>query len=115
MARTEIEVEHAPFQGTIQPTDQPADATNGMMFLNDGQTVFIVNNNSSSDVTVTVVSERDEAGRYQDQEIVINNNSRVFNLMRQFLWNQRASDIGKVYVDFSADTDVYVQCVKFQF
>lgn len=115
MARTEISVTEVPFQNAVLYSGTAADAANGMMFVNDGQSIAIVENGSGGDVTVGILAEADLAGRTVDFDYTMSDGERFFfGPYRPIWWNQRTGDdLGKVYVDFDVDTSVTIQVVKF--
>lgn len=115
MPRTSIAVQSVPFQKSSAITYTAADSTNGMMFDNDGYTVLLVKNGGASPINVTIRAVTDEAGRSVDEvRSVANGTDAVFGPYRPAWWNQRSTDLGKVYVDFSASASVNVAALKIQ-
>lgn len=117
MARTAIPVTQAPAQGGIANlTFTAADAVNGMMYDNDGLTVVVVKNTGAGACTVTARSVADEAGRTQDLALIVPITTGIGFIapLRRAWWNQRAADVGKVYLDFSTATGVSVAVLQLQ-
>lgn len=115
MPRTAIPITEVPFQGKLDNISfTAADATNQMMFDNDGSTVLVVKNTSGAAVTVTVLSVKDEAGRSGDLSISVPATTGLAFIgpLRQAWWNQTATDIGKVYVNFSSGTGVSIAALR---
>lgn len=110
MARTAIAVQEIQFLGSGAIAFTAADATNGMMFPNDGRTVLLIKNGGAGAITVTVTSVPDEYGRTGDLIIsVAAGEERIVGPLRPALFNQRSgADQGTVYVGFSAATSVTV-------
>ena len=117
MARTAIAVQEIAYLGSGAINFSAADATNGMMFPNDGRTVLLVKNDGTSAITATVVSVADEYGRTGDiAPTVAAGEIRIIGPLRSGLFNQKnGADQGKVYVNFSADTNVKVAAVRLNF
>jgi hypothetical protein len=112
MARTSIPITNLAFQSGASITYTAADATNDMMYKNDGDTVLVIKNGGGSSVSVTVKSVADEAGRLGDINLSVAAGSEaVVSMLRPSWWNQK-TDLGNVYVDFDVDTDVSVAAVK---
>lgn|SRR5574341_265424 len=117
MARTAIAVTTVGFQGKIDNlTFTAADAVNGMMFDNDAQTVVVIKNTGAGVVNVTVTSVADEAGRTGNLVVAVPATTGIgfISLLRALWWNQRTSDVGKVYLDFSTASGVSVAVLKLQ-
>jgi hypothetical protein len=116
MARTAIEITQIKPQESILVATQAADPTNGMMFINDGSTVLVVRNTGGDTRTVTIVAVPDEAGRAVNYVATVGDGeTKAFGVFRQAWWNQSGVDEGKVYVNFSADSDanLVVQCINY--
>lgn len=114
MARTSIAIQEVASQSNIAAVTLGAvDSVNGMMFPNDGQTILLVQNADAAPKTVTVASVADEAGRTGDQVITVAAGKiAIVGPLRQAWWNQRSSDAGNVYVDFSAATSTTVAALR---
>ena len=105
MARTALAITDVPNQGGIANiTFASADQPNGNMFDNDGNTVLLVKNPTGGNITLTVRAVADEAGRAVDLALVVplTSGQAVVGPLRGSWWNQRVTDAGKVYVDYSA-------------
>ena len=112
MARTAIALQ-AVVRGTgAQLTEVAADAANGMMFPNDGDTELVVVTGGTG-INVTIRSVPCSHGRSGDQVVAVAANKRaVFPKWDPALFNQSGTDQGNVYVDFSAGTSVTVAVVR---
>lgn len=110
MARTAITPQAA--GGAV--TFGAADATNGMRFVNDGKTVLIVKNASAAAITVTVRSVPCSHGRLGDLIVTVpaTTGEAVIGPFAKDLFDQQSTDLGNVYVDFSASASVTVAAVK---
>lgn len=115
MGRTSIAVQTVPFQRGATVTFTAADATNQMVVVNDGQTILLVKNGSASSINVTITAVADEAGRSTNLvQAVAAGAEAILGPFRPAWWNQRSTDLGKIYVDFSAGTSVTVAALKLQ-
>ncbi|CRF28840.1 Uncharacterised protein [Mycobacterium tuberculosis] len=115
MPRTAIAVQTIGFQSGTTISYAAADATNGMLFPNNGQTVLVVKNASAGSINVTVKAVADEAGRSVDLvQAVAAGADAIIGPLRPAWWNQRSADLDKVYVDFSAAASVSVAALKLQ-
>jgi hypothetical protein len=115
MARTSIPITIVGFQQGTQLSYTAADSTNGMMFDNAGDTTLIIKNGSGASINVTINAVADEAGRSVNYvQAVAAGAEAIIAHLRPAWWNQRNSDTGKVYVDFSASTTVSVAALKTQ-
>lgn len=115
MARTEITVTDMSFQEGLTFTGEAADSANGMMYENDGNTFLFIENADASSIDIEITSVADEAGREENLDFAIaGNSSATFSVLRERWFNQTSSDVGKVYIDFSADTSVTVQAFRFR-
>ncbi len=112
--RTSIAVQDVPFQSNLAGITLGAvDAVNGMMFPNDGATILIIRNSDAAAKTVTIKSVPDEAGRSVDQVITVAAGAiAIVGLLRPAWWNQRSTDAGSVYIDFSAATSTTVAALR---
>lgn len=111
MPRTALTVQSLGLNGQLNATMTAADATNGMAFVNDGQTVLVVRNTDASAKTVTVKSVPDEWGRSGDVTCVVAASGvGILGPFTPAIFNQ--SD-GTINVDFSASTGVTVAASKF--
>lgn len=107
MPRTSLAVQSVPFQKGAGITYAAADTVNGNMFDNDGNTVLIVKNAGAGAINVTVTAVDDEAGRSVNLvQNVAATSDAILGPFRTPWWNQRGSDLGKVYVDFSGAASV---------
>lgn len=115
MARTVITPTNVDPQESSTLTLDPADAMNGMMFVNDGTCLLVVVNASAMDpVEVTIVAVPDEAGRAVDYvKSVAAETTEVFGPYLPAWWNQTFTDSGFIYVDFDVDTDVTVGVINY--
>ncbi len=116
MARTAIEITTVVPQESIDLPLQEVDVDNGMMFLNDGSTLLLVTNAGGATRTVTIVAVPDEAGRSVNYVAnVADGDTIMFGPFRQAWWNQEGTDVGKVYVNFSAgsDANLVLQCINY--
>lgn len=105
MPRTALPVTEVPFQAEIDNlTFTSADQPNGNMFDNDGKTVLVVKNTTGGPITLTVQSVADDAGRVGNLSVVVPATTGIGFVppLRQAWFNQRAADVGKVYLDWSA-------------
>lgn len=112
MARTSLTVQDSTEAGII-PSYAAADATNDMMFINDGKTALHVKNGGAGAVNVTIVSVPCSHGRTADK--VVNITAGAEKIIGPFdvdLFNQRTTNAGKVHVDFDADTSVTLAAIK---
>jgi hypothetical protein len=115
MAMTQIPVVPANYESDtpiLQTT--AADNTNGMYFVNNGLTVFYVNNASMAAVTVGVVSVPDSAGRGGNacdnlSVSVPAGDVYMFGPFTPAWWNQID---GTVQVTFDAGTDISVYGIQ---
>lgn len=115
MARSSIPLTTVGFQQGTELSYVPADSANGMMFENAGDTTLYIKNASGGSINVTVNAVADEAGRSVNyvQAVGAGKEATIAHL-RPAWWNQRSSDVGKVYVDFSASASVSVAALKTQ-
>jgi hypothetical protein len=112
MARTEITVQDSNQSG-ITPSYVAADSVNGMMFVNDGKTLLHVKNGDAAAKTVTITSVPDFYGRSGDLTIsVAAGSEKIMGPYETHLFNQSGTNLGKVYVDFDADTSVTLTAIK---
>lgn len=118
-AHTAITVQApAQYNGLQNVTLTAADSVNGMMFPNDGRTVFLVVNNDVAAKTVTIVSVPDENGRTGDIILTVPAAAGGFpgiaitDQLPTALFTQQNSDAGNVYVTFSASTNVKVAAIR---
>lgn len=116
MPRTSIPITTVGFQQGTEISYTAADSTNGMMFANDGFTVLVVKNASAGAVNVTINAVADEAGRSVNYvQAVTAGKEAIIGPLRPAWWNKRSgTDLGKVYVDFSASASVSVAALKLQ-
>jgi hypothetical protein len=115
MPRTSIPITTVAFQQGTALSYTAADSTNGMMFDNAGDTILIVKNASGGSINVTINAVADEAGRSVNYiQAVAAGTEAIIAPLRPAWWNQRNTDSGKVYVDFSASTSVNVAALKTQ-
>jgi hypothetical protein len=119
MPRTALAVQEiTPFTGLASIVFTAADSANGMMFPNDGRTLLFVRNNDVAAKTVTIVSVPDDALRTGDIPLVVPAAAAglqavaMSNPLRPGLFNQRTTDVGNVYVNFSAATNLTVAAVR---
>jgi hypothetical protein len=108
MARTAIAIQSVGGNGGAQLTEVTPDAVNGSMFDNDGRTRLVVHNGDAASKTVTIRAVSCSHGRSVDVVQVVAAGARaVFGPFDQSLFNQPGpTDQGKVYVDWSASTNV---------
>lgn len=114
MPRTEITVQDVNKTG-LSPTYAAADATNAMMFKNDGHTILHVKNGGAGAVSVTVVSIEDPYDRLGDVVVSVPAaGERVIGVFKGFLFNQKpgSANAGKIHVDFDIATTVTVAALK---
>lgn len=120
MARTEIAVTSVNLAAAASPDLEAAyvaaDQANGMLFANarGEKTVLVVKNGDVAGKTVTIASPRTVDGQaVADPAIAVAAGEvRMIGPFSQSTYNQGGSDVGKVYVDFDADTSVEVAAVK---
>jgi hypothetical protein len=113
MARTAITPQTVLKNTSAAVTFLAADATNGMEFVNDGNSQLLVQNGSGSPVTVTVHSVSDPFGRIGDLTPAVAAGAlETVPEMDPLLFNQQVTDVGSVYVDFSSGTSVTVAVVR---
>jgi hypothetical protein len=117
VARTAISITDVGNQGSVNPVSwSAADATNDMMFANDGRIVLLVDNASGGGVDVDVISVADEAGRTQDISVTVAaGNQAAFGPFHSGWWNQSGTDAGNVYVNFDVDTSITVAALRLTF
>jgi hypothetical protein len=110
MARTAIAIQSVPANSAAQLTSVTPDQANGNMFDNDGTTVLVVHNGDGTSKTVTVTGVNCPHGRQsQIIQAVAAGERAFFGPFEPGLWNQvSGADQGKVYVDWSAATNVKV-------
>lgn len=115
MPRTSIPITTVGFQQGTTHAYTAADSTNGMMFTNDGMTILVVKNASGASINVTVNAVPDEAGRSVNYVQAVGAGAEAtIGPLRPAWWNQRNTDTGKVYVDFSASASVSVAALRLQ-
>lgn len=118
MARTAIPIQVIPRNGALANVAfTAADATNQHEFPNGGRVLLIAKNTDTANKTVTVVSVPDEAGRSGDLQITVSANGGVAiaGPFRPAWWNQRAdADLGKVFVNVSAATNLGLAAVQLE-
>jgi hypothetical protein len=115
MPRTSIPITTVAFQQGTTHSYTVADSTNGMMFTNDGLTVLVVKNASGASINVTINAVADEAGRSVNYVQAVGAGAEAtMGPFRPVWWNRRSTDLGKVYVDFSASASVSVAALKLQ-
>lgn len=108
----------AQFGGIQNATLTAADSANGMMFPNDGRTVFVILNNDAAAKTVTIVSVPDENGRSGDIVLIVPAAAGGFpgvaitDTLPPALFSQQNADAGNVYVNFSASTSVKIAAIR---
>lgn len=91
---------------------QATDSANGMQVENDGRTRFVITT-AGTGATVTFKSVQDSNRRTGDVALVMGTNETIdTSFFQQNLFNQTD---GKLYVDFSADTDVKIVAIKQSF
>ena len=116
MARTVLELNPVVYQSHNIFDGEDFDNVNGMMFENNGNQIFYIQNQSMSSVTITVASVPDEAGRTGDDVAVLEAGKTArFGTYDPRWWNQSEDDYGYVYVDSTAGTDVKVYGVNLNF
>lgn len=111
MARTELTVTEIPLTGVDSAVTLEAANADGEAVVNNGETFIEVLNENVADCTVTINSNRTVDGlTLPDKTVVVEQNERMLILLGpRDTFNQRGgTDDGKVYVDFSAVTDVTV-------
>lgn len=111
--RTELTVQDI-VQSGLNPAYVAADATNDMMFKNDGKTFLHVKNAGAGAVNVTIVSVPDVFGRSGDVVVNISAGAeRMIGVFKDFLFNQKSgADVNKIYVNFDVDASVTVAAIK---
>jgi len=111
MPRTNITLQEVGKNKGAELTDVNADQANGMMFDNDGRTELIIHNGDGSTRTVTGVSVACSHGRTLDVAVPVATLKRgILGPLDPDIFNQKSgTDIGKVYVDFSAGTTTAVK------
>jgi hypothetical protein len=105
MPRTALAIVDIASQGGIANVSfAAADFANGNMFDNDGNTILLAKNPTGGTITMTVRAVADEAGRTVDLALLIplTSGQAIVGPLRGAWWNQRVTDAGKVYVDWSA-------------
>lgn len=105
MPRTSIPVTEVGFLTEVDNlTWTTPDQANGNMFPNDGMTVLVIRNTTVGVITATVVSVPDEWGRTGDLSVAVPANTGVAFVppLAPAVFNQRAADLGNVYVNWSA-------------
>lgn len=109
MARTIIPITTATNEGVVFDVSTPADATNGMAFVNTGREVLLVDNAGASSTTLTVDYKADRYGRDGSDSITIAaGEQRLIGTFNADLYNQK----NQVHLDFSSATSVNVAVVK---
>jgi hypothetical protein len=109
MARTAIAVQQVAKNSGAQLTSVTPDAVNGNILPNDGNTELIVHNGDASSKTVTITSVACSHGRTSNLAVPVAAGERaVIGPLEPGAWNQSGADAGKVYVDWSASTNVKV-------
>ena len=113
MARTALSVQSSSKSG-LSATYSAADATNGMLFTNDGGIFLHVKNGGAGSINVTITSVPCSHGRTEDQIVSIGAGADEFiGPFKKELFNQKSgTDVGKVYVDFDIDTSVTLAAIK---
>jgi hypothetical protein len=108
MPRTAIAIQSVAGNNGAQLNEVTPDAVNGNMFDNDGRTRLVVHNGDAASKTVTVRAIACSHGRSVDVSQVVAAGARaVLGPFDPSLFNQPGpTDQGKVYVDWSASTNV---------
>ena len=111
MSRTELTVTEIERTGVDAAATLEAANADGEKFLNDGKTFLEVLNTNAATCTVTAVSTRTIDGlAVADLEVAVEQNERLFigPFPRDTFNQPSGADAGRVYVNFSAVTDVTI-------
>jgi hypothetical protein len=108
--RTELDLHPVVFQASNEIAGTDFDDVNGMMFENNGSSIFYIHNQSGGSVTITVHSVPDEAGRVGDYEKTIEDDTiHRFGVFRPQWWNQQDDDFfNYVFIDSTVGTGVKI-------
>lgn len=115
MARTALAVTTLAHEGALNPVPFVAvDNVNGNKFVNGGRETLLVRNASAGNVTVTVISVPDQAGRTGDLSVIVAaGNIAALDFLEPQWWNQRAApDKGSVQVDFSVGASIQAAVLR---
>lgn len=114
MAALVIPVVEVPFQESLSFTDNDTAVPSGLevQFVNDGYTIFVVNNAAMSDNDVTISAIPDNAGRDVNYTATVTAESTmIFGPFRPVWWNQA----GVVTATFESDTTTTCAAIRLQF
>lgn len=112
-SRTSIPITDQPWQGSTEISYTSADAANNMRFVNDGNTILIVQVGTTQ-TQITIKAEPDEANRDVDEVVTTTSNEVIFGPFQERWWNT-PDGTSEIAVDFDQDTDVNVAALRLDF
>lgn len=114
MARKNLTIQDLGLFGAATPSLVTLTAADDVMFVNDGNTILLVDNGSATVINPTIVSVSDQFNRTGDITLAVNATSRgIFGPFTPAGFNQKTgTDIGKIFVNFDEDSNVKVVAIK---
>lgn len=113
MARTDLTVQTVAVGGLVL-ADEAANV-DGEMFINTGKEMLLVRNAAGAPINVTLVTGKtvDGLGIADRVVAVTNGTTTLIGPLSTDLYNQPSgADAGKVHVDFSSVTTIFVAVVR---